>query len=216
LIQLNFIPYISLYKIDRTMKTAKYIRTSTTEQSTLRQENTSHKTYIDKCSGSIPFNERPSAIKLLNDISTKKVETLHVHSIDRLGRNAYDIQTTLNTLNNLNINVYVENIGLYSMIDNKPNSIFKMITDVLSNVAEMERSSLLERQREGILIAKAKGTYKGRQMNTNETTEQFLSKYNQSHLELIKDENYSIRKLASITNLSNNTIVKIRKTLTEI
>lgn len=195
------------------MKIAKYIRTSTTEQSTLRQENTIHKTYIDKCSGSVPFNERPSAIKLLNDIATKKVETLHVHSIDRLGRNAYDIQTTLNTLNNLNINVYVENIGLYSMIENKPNSIFKMITDVLSNVAEMERSSLLERQREGILIAKAKGTYKGRQMNTIETTQQFLSKYNQSHLELIKDENYSIRKLASITNLSNNTIVKIRKTL---
>lgn len=195
------------------MKIAKYIRTSTTEQSTLRQENTIHKTYIDKCSGSILFNERPSAIKLLNDINAKKVETLHVHSIDRLGRNAYDIQTTLNTLNNLNINVYVENIGLYSMIENKPNSIFKMITDVLSNVAEMERSSLLERQREGILIAKAKGTYKGRQMNTSETREQFLSKYNQSHLELIKDENYSIRKLASITNLSNNTIVKIRKTL---
>lgn len=195
------------------MKIAKYIRTSTIEQSTLRQENTTHKTYIDKCSGSIPFIERPNAIKLLNDIKAKKVETLLVHSIDRLGRNAYDIQTTLNTLNNLNINVYVENIGLYSMIENKPNSIFKMITDVLSNVAEMERSSLLERQREGILIAKAKGTYKGRQMNTNETTEQFLSKYNQSHLELIKDENYSIRKLASITNLSNNTIVKIRKIL---
>jgi len=195
------------------MQTAKYIRVSTTEQNTLRQENTEHKTYIDKCSGSIPFCERPNAIKLLNDISNKKIDTLIVHSIDRLGRNAFDIQTTLNTLNNLSINVYVENIGLYSMIENKPNSIFKMITDVLSNVAEMEKTSLLERQREGILIAKAKGTYKGRQLNTIETPEQFLSKYNQSHLELIKDENYSIRKLASITNLSNNTIVKIRKIL---
>lgn len=198
------------------MQTAKYIRVSTAEQNTTRQENTVHKTYTDKCSGSIPFNERPSAIKLLNDISNKKIDTLIVHSIDRLGRNAFDIQTTLNTLNNLNINVYVENIGLYSMIENKPNSIFKMITDVLSNVAEMERTSLLERQREGILIAKAKGTYKGRQLNTMETPEQFLSKYNQSHLELIKDENYSIRKLASITNLSNNTVVKIRKILSEI
>lgn len=199
------------------MNTAKYIRISTTEQKTDRQEDKSVKMYIDKCSGSIPFNERPSAIKLLNDITNKKsdtlIDTLTVHSICRLGRNAYDIQTTLNTLNNLNINVYVENIGLHSMIENKPNSIFKMITDVLSNVAEMERSSLLERQREGILIAKAKGTYKGRQMNTNETPQQFLSKYNQSHLELIKDKNYSIRKLASITNLSNNTIVKIRKML---
>ncbi len=194
------------------MKTAKYIRVSTTEQNIDRQTTTTHKQYIDKCSGSIPFNERPNAIKLLNDIANKKIDTLVVHSIDRLGRNAFDIQTTLNTLSNLNINVYVENIGLYSMIENKSNSIFKMITDVLSNVAEMERTSLLERQREGILIAKAKGTYKGRQLDTIETTQQFLSKYNQSHLELIKDENYSIRKLASITNLSNNTIVKIRKT----
>ena len=195
------------------MQPAKYIRVSSSEQNTIRQENTAHKTYIDKCSGSIPFSERPNAIKLLNDISNKKIDTLVVHSIDRLGRNAFDIQTTLNTLSNLNINVYVENIGLYSMIENKPNSIFKMITDVLSNVAEMERTSLLERQKEGIIIAKAKGTYKGRQLDTTETTQQFLSKYNPSHLELIKDQNYSIRKLASITNLSNNTVVKIRKKL---
>ena len=197
----------------RTMQPAKYIRVSTLEQNTSRQENTRYKTYTDKCSGSIPFSERANAIKLLNDISNKKIDTLIVHSIDRLGRNAFDIQTTLNRLSNLNINVYVENIGLYSMIENKPNSIFKMITDVLSNVAEMERTSLIERQKEGIIIAKAKGTYKGRQSDTTETKQQFLSKYNQSHLELIKDENYSIRKLASITNLSNNTVVKIRKIL---
>lgn len=195
------------------MQTVKYIRVSTTDQNTTRQENTTHKTYIDKCSGSIPFSERPNAIKLLKDIQSKNIQTLLVHSIDRLGRNAFDIQTTLNTLSNQNINVYVENIGLYSRIEDKPNSIFKMITDVLSNVAEMERTSLLERQKEGILIAKAKGTYKGRQLNTMETTQQFLSKYNQSHLELIKDKNYSIRKLSSITDLSNNTVVKIRKIL---
>ena len=128
------------------MKTAKYIRVSTTEQNIDRQSTLNHKQYIDKCSGSIPFNERPNAIKLLNDITNKKIDTVIVHSICRLGRNAFDIQTVLNTLSNLNINVYVENIGLYSMIENKPNSIFKMITDVLSNVAEMERISLLERR----------------------------------------------------------------------
>ncbi|MNL54517.1 hypothetical protein D3C87_1778570 [compost metagenome] len=69
------------------------------------------------------------------------------------------------------------------MIENKLNTIFKMITDVLSNVAEMERTSLLERQKECIIIAKAKGTYKGKQLNTIETLQRLLSKYNQSHLE---------------------------------
>ncbi|MNL32391.1 putative transposon Tn552 DNA-invertase bin3 [compost metagenome] len=198
------------------MKTAKYIRVSTIEQNIDRQSNSNHKEYIDKCSGSIPFNERPSAKKLIADISNGKVERLVVHSIDRLGRNAFDIQTTLNTLGNLRINVFVENIGLNSMIDGKSNSIFKMITDVLSNVAEMERASLLERQKEGIVIAKSKGVYKGRQLNTIETPQQFLSKYNHSHLELINDKNYSIRKLALITNLSNNTIVKIRKVMSQV
>ncbi|MFH6963184.1 recombinase family protein [Flavobacterium plurextorum] len=212
--QFESIPYLYFNKKKETiMKTAKYIRVSTIDQNIDRQLTSTHKEYIDKCSGSIPFNERPNAKKMVSDILNKKIDTLVVHSIDRLGRNAFDIQTTLNTLSNLNINVYVENIGLYSMIDNKPNSIFKMITDVLSNVAEMERASLLERQKEGIIIAKAKGVYKGRQLNTIETPQQFLSKYNQSHLDLIRDNKYSIRKLASITNLSNNTIVKIRKIL---
>lgn len=156
------------------MKTAKYIRVSTAEQSIDRQSTVNHKQYIDKCSGSILFNERPSAIKLLKDISNKKIETLVVHSIDRLGRNAFDIQTTLNLLSTLSINVYVENIGLYSMIENKPNSIFKMITDVLSNAAEMETTSLLERQKKGIIIAKAKGIYKGKQLNTIDTSTIFV------------------------------------------
>ncbi|MHC0445800.1 recombinase family protein [Flavobacterium sp. 3-218] len=197
------------------MQQAKYIRVSTSEQNIDRQLSSAHKEYIDRCSGSIPFFDRPSAKRLIADISNKKIDSLAVHSIDRLGRNAYDIQTTLNTLSTLGINVFVENIGLNSMVENKPNHIFKIITDVLSNVAEMERLSLLERQKEGIKIAKTKGVYKGRQLNTSETPQQFLSKYNQSHLELIRDENYSIRKLASITNLSNNTIVKIKKIMSQ-
>lgn len=102
------------------------------------------------------------------------------------------------------------------MIDNKPNSIFKMITDVFKQCSRNGKSIFTRKTKRSILIAKAKRTYKGRQLNTNETPQQFLSKYNQSHLELIQDKNYSIRKLALITNLSNNTIVKIRKMLIPI
>ena len=44
---------------------AKYIRVSTIEQNTDRQTNFEGLTYIDKCSGSTPFNERNEAKKLL-------------------------------------------------------------------------------------------------------------------------------------------------------
>ena len=60
------------------MKTAKYIRVSTTEQNIDRQTTTTHKQYIDKCSGSIPFNERANAIKLLNDIANKKIDNRQI------------------------------------------------------------------------------------------------------------------------------------------
>jgi len=66
----------------------KYIRISTTEQNTDRQEKFDGKVYIDKISGSTPFAERPQAKKLL---SNKEITEVHVHSIDRLGRNTLDI-----------------------------------------------------------------------------------------------------------------------------
>jgi len=49
-----------------------------------------------------------------------------------------------------------------------------MITDVLSNAAEMETTSLLERQKKGIIIAKSKAIYKGKQLNTIDTSTIFV------------------------------------------
>jgi hypothetical protein len=51
------------------------------------------------------------------------------------------------------------------------------------------KETFIRKTKEGILIAKAKGTYKGRQLNTIETiSTTVLSKYNQSHFRINKDE----------------------------
>ena len=71
---------------------AKYIRVSTKEQNTDRQTDFDGLTHIDLCSGSIPFKDRPEAKKLL---SNKEITEVHVHSIDRLGRNTLDIMQTI-------------------------------------------------------------------------------------------------------------------------
>ena len=138
----------------------KYIRVSSLEQNTERQQTNSENfqsVYIDKISGAIPFFERPQGKKLTKDINNSKVDEVHISSIDRMGRNILDILTVSEFFNTNNVNLYVENIGMYSMVDGKPNPIFKMIISVLGNVAEMERTNMLERQRQGIEIAKAKG-----------------------------------------------------------
>jgi DNA invertase Pin-like site-specific DNA recombinase len=197
------------------MTKVKYIRVSTTEQNTGRQEVNAKefsKIYIDKTSGAIQFIERKEAKKLLADIETGIVTEIHIASIDRLGRNIIDILTMVEFFNQKSIKLFVENIGMFSLIDNKPNPSFKMIVSVLGNVAEMERNNMLERQRQGIELAKAKGTYTGRLYGTKMTNEEILTKYKSVVRELKNGE--SLRRASKIGGCSLGTAQKIQKIIT--
>ncbi|WP_367772206.1 recombinase family protein [Flavobacterium sp. WC2421] len=197
------------------MSKVKYIRVSTEEQNTGRQEVNAKefsKIYIDKISGAIQFIERKEAKKLLADIETGIVTEIHIASIDRLGRNIIDILTMVEFFNQKSIKLFVENIGMFSLIDNKPNPSFKMIVSVLGNVAEMERNNMLERQRQGIELAKAKGTYTGRLYGTKMTNEEILTKYKSVVRELKNGE--SLRRASKIGGCSLGTAQKIQKIIT--
>jgi DNA invertase Pin-like site-specific DNA recombinase len=197
------------------MSKVKYIRVSTEEQNTGRQEVNAKeftKIYIDKTSGAIQFIERKEAKKLLADIETGIVTEIHIASIDRLGRNIIDILTMVEFFNEKSIKLFVENIGMFSLIDNKPNPSFKMIVSVLGNVAEMERNNMLERQRQGIELAKAKGTYTGRLYGTKMTNEEILIKYKSVVRELKNGE--SLRRASKIGGCSLGTAQKIQKIIT--
>lgn len=197
------------------MSKVKYIRVSTEEQNTGRQEVNAKefsKIYIDKTSGAIQFIERKEAKKLLADIETGAVTEIHIASIDRLGRNIIDILTMVELFNQKSIKLFVENIGMFSLIDNKPNPSFKMIVSVLGNVAEMERNNMLERQRQGIELAKAKGTYTGRLYGTKMTNEEILTKYKSVVRELKNGE--SLRRASKIGGCSLGTAQKIQKIIT--
>jgi DNA invertase Pin-like site-specific DNA recombinase len=194
------------------MSKVKYIRVSTEEQNTGRQEVNAKefsKVYTDKVSGSVKFTERKEAKKLLADIEAGFVNEVHIQSIDRLGRNIIDILTMVELFNQKSIKLFVENIGMYSLIDNKPNPSFKMIVSVLGNVAEMERNNMLERQRQGIEIAKANGTYKGRLYGTRMTDDEVLSKYKIVVRELKNGE--SLRRASKIGGCSLGTAQKIQR-----
>ena len=195
---------------------ARYIRVSTANQSTLRQlvkQHPDEKIFIDVISGSIPFNERPKAKELLNDIHSKDITIVSVSSVDRLGRNAFDVQNTIELFNQNNITLNVDNLGISSIVNGKPNSIFKMICDVLSNVAQMERDSLLERQREGINAARAinPDKYKGRVKGSTDSDEVILERYKNVVKVIKQHPELSLRKIASITNTAPNTVKKVKE-----
>lgn len=199
------------------MTKVKYIRVSTLEQNTGRQEiNTKafSKIYIDKISGAIKFSERKEAKKLLIDIEEGQVSEIHITSIDRLGRSIIDILMMVEFFHEKEIKLFVENIGMYSLIDKKPNPSFKMIVSVLGNVSEMERNNMIERQRQGIDLAKAKGIYKGRLYGTRMTDEEMLSKYRFVVRELKKGE--SLRRAAKIGGCSLGTAQKVQRLISQV
>ena len=191
---------------------ARYVRVSTANQNVARQLAKSYpdeKIYIDVISGAIPFSKRPMGQKVLEDIKNHNISYLSVNSIDRLGRNLFDILSNIELLNQHGITLKVDNLGLESLIDNKPNSAFKLIVSVIANIAEMERTTLLERQAAGIAIAKAQtNKYTGRVKESVESDDSFFRKHNEVVKNLKKGT--SIRDVAKICKVSPSTVQKVK------
>ena len=187
---------------------AKYIRVSTIGQNTDRQQGEfDGLEYTDICSGSIAFIDRPEASKLL---SNKDITEVHVHSIDRLGRNTLDIMQTIQEFTSNGINLISEKEGLQTIVDGKENPIAKLMIAMLGSIAEFELNRIKERQAEGIAIAKEKGRYKGRKKGYREGVEKFLNK--ESTVQILKyvREGESIRRVALLSKTSEGTVKKVR------
>lgn len=90
----------------------------------------------------------------------RKGDTLIVHSMDRLARNLEELQKVVRELTMKGVCVEFVKEHLTFTEDDSPMN--KLLLSVLGAVAEFERSMILERQREGIALAKSQGKYKGR------------------------------------------------------
>lgn len=195
-----------------------YLRCSTIDQNSDRQRVNAkdyNKIIEDRCSGSIPIFERNGGneIKRLIDSNPGLVKSISVWQIDRCGRNLHDILSFIQYTTERKIPVYFISQGLCTINENgEENPISKMIISILGVVAEMERKMILERQREGIELAKMKGdVFLERKSDTKEDPLKFLSKTkNKRALDLLK-KGYKGCEVAKITELNINTITKIRK-----
>jgi len=196
------------------MRKARYNRISTKNQKLERQLKKNHPDEIifnDVISGSIAFKERSKGLELINEIEKDNIDFVSVSSVDRLGRNLFDVLTTLEYFNSKNVILRVDNLGLESMVNGKSNQVFKLIISVLGNVAEMERENIRERQLEGIAIAKANGKYKGRVKGSSMNDEEFLNKYKKVLKEIKSHPNLPIRKIAKLGGVSVGTAQKLKK-----
>ena len=135
-----------------------YVRVSTTEQNTARQESLMEslgveKIYIEKISGK--DKKRPQLQEMMSFI--REGDTLIVESISRFARNTRDLLDLVEQLKEKK----VEFVSKKENIDTSTPAGQFMLT-VFGAMAQLERDTILERQREGIEEAKKLGKYKGR------------------------------------------------------
>lgn len=194
-----------------------YTRVSTLDQKTDRQKiNEKEFTLVveDKCSGAIPFFDRPGGMQIKSLVEKKAMEELSVWQIDRLGRDVRDILNTIYYFSQNGICIHFVSQGLKTLdLNGKENPITKVIISILGTISEMERNQIKERQREGIHIAKLKGKYLGRKTGTKENILQFLSKpQNKRAIEYL-GKGYKKVEAAKLAGINVNTVTKISKLL---
>jgi DNA invertase Pin-like site-specific DNA recombinase len=136
-----------------------YKRVSTVDQNTGRQLDgvAVDRTFEDKASGK--DTARPQLQAALE--FCREGDTLVVHSMDRLARNLGDLRKLVKDLTAQGI--IVEFVKEHLTFTGEDSPMANLLLSMLGAVAEFERALILERQREGIAIAKADGRYKGGQ-----------------------------------------------------
>ncbi len=142
-----------------------YCRVSTTDQSTKNQvleiraagfSIERRRLVEESISGSVAAMERPGFIKLVDRLETKDV--LVVTKLDRLGRNAMDVRSTVELLASYGVKVHCLALGGVDLTS----AAGRMTMQVLAAVAEFEKDLLVERTQSGIARARAAGKRFGR------------------------------------------------------
>ena len=142
-----------------------YCRVSTTDQNTSNQvqdiraagyEVDKRCVVEESISGSVAVKDRPSFQKLLERI--EEGDVLIVTKLDRLGRNMLDVCATVKLLDTMGVRVVCLQLGGADLTS--PSA--RMTMQILSSVAEFERSLLIERTQSGLARAQAEGKTLGR------------------------------------------------------
>jgi len=175
-----------------------YVRVSTADQNTDRQLDGIEldEVFTDHASGK--DTKRPQLQAMIKHV--RKGDELVVHSMDRLARSLVDLRRTVDELTAKGVRVRFVKEGLTFGDTSDPCAT--LMLSVMGAVAEFERALLLERQREGIAIAKTKGVYRGRKPT--------LSAEQAAAIDRRMDEGESASALAREYGISRATVYNMR------
>ena len=150
-----------------------YVRVSALDQNEQRQVEAMQKYDIEKWFAekvSAKDTNRPKLQELLE--FAREGDTIHIHDFSRLARSTRDLLDIVEQLN-------AKGVHLVSNKENIDTSTptGKLMLTMIGAINEFERVNLLERQREGIAIAKRNGKYKGGKRKTVNNFAEHYTRY---------------------------------------
>jgi DNA invertase Pin-like site-specific DNA recombinase len=202
------------------MKTLKifYTRVSTEDQSELRQLKDTEKgfDYVlgDKCSGTIPLWDRPRGKQIKELIDQDKVKEIHIHSIDRLGRNTLDVLGRWKELTDLGVRIVCRKPNLQNIdVDQKTDPFSQLLLEILTSMSSFEKSLIDMRRSEGIERTKKlhPERYSGRKIGSIEKPENYIKKLKSTQILKDLENGYGVREISKMRDCSFSTIYKVKR-----
>ena len=176
-----------------------YARVSTNDQCLDRQRDALQrhgidKLYCEKISGT--KKSRPELDILLDEL--RAGDTVVIESLSRLGRSVKNLSELMEFFNQHQIRL----ISLKETIDTT-SSTGKLLFTILSSLAQFERDVLVERTREGLNSARARGRFGGRPKSDADALQKAIALYN--------TKQYSIKEVTGLTGISKSALYRAIK-----
>lgn len=196
-----------------------YARVSTTDQNLDRQleqlqKADCKKIFQEKISGK--NTNRPQLQAMLDFI--REDDEVVVISMDRLGRNSRDISNIIEQIKQKGATINILNLPSFEGIKdrNLKNLLTNLVLEIQKYTAEQERKTILERQKQGIKLAKERGVYKGGVIQYSKDSKDPKRRliYNTVVKMLERKENgepITIKQIADQVGITRNTVYRIKK-----
>ena len=167
------------------------------------------KVYEEHVSGAKKNIDRPVLTDCLQYCKDNSISTLLVSELSRLGRNTFEVLTTVKDLIDSKINVFFQKEQMHLLDSNgKPSLFTPILIATLSTCAELERSNIQYRLNSGRRIYCEAGGKLGRKKGSIKTREKKAEEYKDVLAYLQKG--YKIADVAKLTDVSTSTVQRLK------
>lgn len=168
------------------------------------------KIFEERGSGGKKNLDRPILLEAIKFCIEMSIDTILVSELSRIGRNAFEVLSTINTLKENHINIYMEK-EQFTLLDDegKPSMFAPVMLATLATCAELERENIAHRLNSGYNLYRANGGKVGRKPGSVKSVERIKEEYRGVIQDLQKGE--SIRRAAKLNDVSVSTVQRIKK-----